>query len=148
MISIENLRSLPYFAGVGHESLKDVAAIADEYHFQKGQTLFKMGDPSRGLYILRQGQVDIIYELRGAERCVVDTVVGGDLIGWSSLVEPHRSTATAVAREAGNAIWIEAAGVRALCERDTVSGYHLLKALTEVLSRRLEGALVQLAAAG
>jgi len=146
MVSIETLRSFHYFAGVGNECLHAVAGIAEERHFKQGAILFKESDPSRGLYIVRQGQVDIVYRLRGGEGRVVDTVGGGDLIGWSSLVDPFRSTATAVARDAGSAVWIEATGIRTLCERDPTLGYHLLKALTEVLSRRLQGALVQLAA--
>jgi CRP-like cAMP-binding protein len=120
--------------------------MAEERDFRAGDILFKEGDLSRGLYILRQGQVDIVYRLHGGEERVVDTVVAGDLIGWSSLVEPHRSTATAMAREAGSAVWVAAAGIRDLCEKDTALGYHLMKQLTNILSRRLQGALVQLAA--
>jgi len=148
MVSIEVLRSCPYFAGVSGESLRALAAISEERRFTAGEALFKEGDVSHGLYILRQGQVDIIYHLHGGEERVVDTVVAGDLIGWSSLVEPHRSTATAAAREAGSAVWIAAAGIRDLCEKDTALGYHLMKQLTGVLSRRLQGALVQIAAGG
>ena len=146
MVSIEILRSFPYFAGVNNETLKAVAAITEDRRFKAGEVLFKEGDPSRGLHILRQGQVDIIYRLHGGEERVVDTVVAGDLIGWSSLVEPYHSTAKAVAREAGEAVWIAAAGIRALCEKDHTLGYHLLKQLAGVLSRRLQGALVQIAA--
>jgi len=146
MVSVEVLRSTPYFAGVSGECLRAVAAMAEERDFRAGDILFKEGDLSRGLYILRQGQVDIVYRLHGGEERVVDTVVAGDLIGWSSLVEPHRSTATAMAREAGSAVWVAAAGIRDLCEKDTALGYHLMKQLTNILSRRLQGALVQLAA--
>ena len=148
MVSLEVLRSCPYFAGVSGESLKAVAAIADERRFKVGEVLFKEGDPSHGLYILRHGQVDIVYHLHDGEERVVDTVVAGDLIGWSSLVEPYRSTANATVREAGEAIWIESAGIRALSEKDHTLGYHLLKQLAGVLSRRLQGALVQIAAGG
>jgi CRP/FNR family cyclic AMP-dependent transcriptional regulator len=148
MVSIEVLRSFPYFAGVSTESLKAVAAITEERAFPAGQPLFKEGDPARALYILREGQVDIVYQRHVDEGRVVDTVVAGDLIGWSSLVEPCRCTATAVPREAGRAVRIDAAGIRNLCEQDHTLGYHLLKELAGTLSRRLQGALVQLAAGG
>lgn len=146
MISIEVLRSFPYFAGVSPESLKAVAAIAEERAFAAGQPLFKEGETAHALYIVRSGEVDIVYQRHVDEGRVVDTVVAGDLIGWSSLVEPHRCTATAVPRQAGRAVQIDAAGIRNLCERDHTLGYHLLKALAETLSHRLQGALVQLAA--
>jgi len=146
MVSVELLRSFPYFAGVGSESVKAVAAIADERDFQSGEALFREGDPARYLYILRQGQVDISYRLHGGKERVVDTVVGGELLGWSAVVEPHRSTATGVAREAGRAIYIDAAGIRRLCEQDPVLGYRLFTQVARMLSSRLQGARVQLAA--
>jgi CRP-like cAMP-binding protein len=148
MVSVEVLRSFPYFAGVSSASLKAVAEITEDRAFKTGEPLFTEGDPARALYILREGQVDIVYHVHVGGGRVVDTVVTGDLIGWSSLVEPYRCTATAVPRQAGRAVRIEAAGIRHLCERDHTLGYHLLKELAGTLSRRLRGALVQLAAGG
>jgi len=148
MVSIEVLRSFHYFAGVGGESLKAVAAAAEERPFKPGEPLFREGDLARALYILREGQIDIVYRLHEGEGRVVDTVVGGDLIGWSSVVEPYRCTATAVPRSFGRAVHIDAAAIRNLCDRDHTLGYHLLKELAATLSRRLQGALVQLAAGG
>ncbi len=146
MVSIEVLRLFHYFAGVSPESLKAVAAITDERAFPAGQPLFREGEPAQALYILRAGEVDIVYQHHVDEGRVVDTVVAGDLIGWSSLVEPYRCTATAIPRTAGRAVRIDAVGIRNLCARDHSLGYHLLKELAGTLSRRLQGALVQLAA--
>ncbi|MGD8454355.1 MAG: cyclic nucleotide-binding domain-containing protein [Phycisphaerae bacterium] len=146
MVSIEVLRSFPYFAGVGAESLKAVAAITEERSLNVGEPLFAEGDEAPALFILRSGQVDIVYQAHIDEGRVVDTVVAGDLIGWSSLVAPYECTATAVPREPGTVVRIEARGIRELCERDHSLGYHLLKVLAGTLSRRLQGALVQLAA--
>jgi CRP-like cAMP-binding protein len=146
MVSVEVLRSFPYFAGVSSESLKAVAAIAEERNFRASETLFKEGDAARWLYIVRQGQVDIVYHLPGGEKRVVDTVVAGDLMCWSAVVEPHQNTATGVAREAGRVVCIDAAGARKLCEQDPALGYRLLMQVARVVSSRLQGARVQLAA--
>jgi CRP/FNR family cyclic AMP-dependent transcriptional regulator len=146
MVPIELLRSFPYFAGVSSESLKAVAAVADERDFRSGEILFREGDPAHYLHIVRQGQVDIIYRLQGGAERVVDTVVGGELLGWSAVVEPYLSTATGVAREAGQVVRLPAARIRALCDQDPSLGYRLLMHVTRVLSDRLQGARVQLAA--
>ncbi len=148
MVSIEVLRSFPYFAGVKPESLKAVAAITEERTFPAGQPLFKEGETAQALYILRAGEVDIVYQHHVDEGRVVDTVVAGDLIGWSSLVEPYRCTATAIPRAPGRVVRIDGPAIRSLCEQDHTLGYHLLKELAATLSRRLQGALVQLAAGG
>lgn len=146
MVSIEVLRSLPCFAGVSGESLKAVAAIAEEHDFKAGQTLWKEGDDVRWLYIVRQGEIDIIYDLQGGKQCVVDTVVGGEMTGWSAVVEPYRHTATCVARQPGRALCIQAADIRKLCDKDPQLGYHLLMQVARTLSNRLQGARLQLAA--
>jgi CRP/FNR family cyclic AMP-dependent transcriptional regulator len=148
MVSVEVLRSLPHFANVSTESLRAVAAIAEERDFKAGETLWREGAPVQWMYIVREGQIDVIYQLQGGRQCVVDTVVGGELTGWSAVVEPYRHTATCVAREAGRALCIEAAGIRGLCERDPMLGYRLLTQVARTLSSRLEGARLQLAAGG
>ncbi len=148
MVSTEILRSLSCFGGVSPESLKALAAIAEERDFKAGQTLWQEGDPVRFLLIVRHGEIDVTYRLQSGKQCVVDTVVGGELTGWSAVVEPYRHTATCVARTDGRSLCLEAAALRALCEKDHGLGYNLLKQVARTLSSRLAGARMQLAAAG
>ena len=100
MVSIEVLRSFPYFAGVCAESLKAVAAITEERPLALGEPLFKEGDPARALYILRAGQVDIVYQHHRDQGCVVDTVVAGDLIA-----APRPPSRANPARSYGSTPW-------------------------------------------
>jgi CRP/FNR family transcriptional regulator, cyclic AMP receptor protein len=148
MVPIESLRSLACFASIPAESLKAVAAIAEERDFKSGEVLWHEGEPIRWLCIVRQGEIDVVYHLRGEKQCVVDTVIGSEITGWSALVEPYRHSATCVARAAGRFLCIDAAGLRSLCEKDSVLGYRLLMQVAQTLSSRLKGARVQLAAAG
>lgn len=146
MVPVETLRSLPFFAGMSTESLKELAAITEEREFKAGETISREGEKVRWMKILRQGEIDVIYQLQGGKQCVVDTVVGGELTGWSALVEPYRHTATCVARAPGRALCIEAAAVRELCERDPAVGYRLMMQVARTLGNRLKGARLQLAA--
>ena len=146
MVPIEILRSLPYFAGVSGESLKALAAIAEDHEFKAGETLWREGEPVHWLYIVRQGQIDIIYHFQSGKECIVDTVVAGELSGWSAVVEPYRHTATCIAREAGRVLCFQAVGVRQLCDKDSLLGYRLMIQVARTLSSRLQGARLQLAA--
>ena len=148
MVPLETLRSLACFAGIPAESLKAVAAIAEERDFKSGEVLWHEGEPIRWLCIVRQGEIDVVYHLQDGKQRVVDTVVGGEITGWSAVVEPYRHSATCIARAAGRFVCIDAAGIRALCEKDFVLGYRLLKQVTLTLSSRLKAARVQLAASG
>ena len=107
MISPERLRAYPYFAGANEESLRELAMASEELTFQEGQVLFREDQTAEHLYILIRGEVDIQYELNTGEHRTVDTVVAGDVLVWSALVRPYRTTALAIARRMSEVIAID-----------------------------------------
>ncbi len=145
MISPEALRRYPYFAKVGEESFKKVAMLAEETTARAGATLFHEGDKSEKLYIIVDGEVDLQYTLGNGELRTVDTLVAGDLMMWSALVEPYRSTATGNVKKDTKLITLDGVKLRDLCQQDHDLGYRMLLSLTQLLAARLEGARVQLA---
>ncbi len=147
MISPEMLRRYQCFATVGDASLKAVAMIAKEVSVAAGTELFHEGDPAENLSILVDGEVKIQYTMGDNELRTVDTLVSGDLVGWSALVEPYKMTSVATASTDSRLVAIEAARLRELCDRDPLLGYRLLSQVARLLGDRLEGARLQLAAA-
>lgn len=148
MISPELLRRYRCFATVSEASLKSVAMIANEQSVPAGTVLFREGDPADTLRILVDGEVKVQYTMGDAELRTVDTLIPGDLVGWSALVEPYKMTSVATACIDTRLIAIEAARLRELCDRDPLLGHRLLEQVARLLADRLEGARVQLAAAG
>jgi len=146
MISPELLRRYPYFGGVSEESLKRVAMIADEVTVPAGKRMFNTGDPATHLYIIVKGEVNIQYELGNGERRTVDTLVDGDLLVWSAIVEPYKATAEGTTPKPTHLIGISAPQLRQLCDQDPLLGYRLSAQVAKLLAHRLEGARVQLAA--
>ena len=145
MISPELLRRYPYFADVSEESLRNVAMISVEENVPAGTVIFHEGDKAENLYILVEGEVDIDYTLGSGELRTVDTLVAGELIMWSALVEPFKSTAIGTVRKDSKIIAIDGEKLRDLSEADHDLGYRMLICLTKLLAARLEGARVQLA---
>ncbi len=148
MISLEMLRRYPYFAGIGEESLKAVAMIAEERQVPAGTHLFGEGDPADTMNIIVKGEVSIQYTLGTGEQRTVDTLVAGDILGWSALVEPYKYTAVGTATKAVQLTTINAKKLRELCAKDPELGYRLTTQIAKLLAHRLEGARVQLAAIG
>jgi CRP/FNR family cyclic AMP-dependent transcriptional regulator len=147
MVSPEILRCYPYFGGVDMEALRAIAVISEEHTVEAGETVFQEGEPAERLYIVTRGEVDICYQLNTGEKRVVDTVVSGELLSWSTLVPPHRTTATAVTRGPARLLAIDGERLRELCAENDVLRAQLMTQITHTLSSRLEGARVQLAAA-
>ena len=148
MISPEVLRAYPYFAGANEESLRQLAMATEELTFQEGQVLFREGQAAERLYILIRGEVDIQYELNTGEHRTVDTVIAGDVLVWSALVRPYRTTALAIARRTSEVIAVDSRKLRELCESDRDLGFSLMTEIAQATSHRLEGARVQLATRG
>jgi len=145
MISTETLRRYACFRGAAEETLRELAMASDVVRFESGDALFDDGEPAAHLFVLTRGEVDVQYHLNSGEHRTVDTLVEGDIIVWSAVLEPHRTTAHGVARQQVEALAIDAPKLRRLCEADTGLGYTMMKSIAEVVRQRLHGARVQLA---
>ena len=147
MISPELLRRYPYFAGISDESLKQIAMIAEEKTVAADTVMFHESDPADEFYIIIEGEVNIQYRLGSGELRTVDTLTPGDLLIWSALVEPYRTTAVGTATKDCKLVSVDAARLREICAADPMVGYRLVTQVARLLANRLEGARVQLAAA-
>ena len=145
MISPEVLRRYPYFAGIKEESLKQLAMITEERTIPAKTSLFCEGDPARHLSIILKGEVNIQYLIGEGELRTVDTLVEGDLLMWSALVEPYRATAQGTTTKETHLAQLDAVKLRQLCEQEPILGYRLMTQVAKLLANRLEGARVQLA---
>ena len=145
MISPEMLRRYPCFVPIDEESLKQVAMISREHHVPADTMMFYEGDPADSLYLIVEGEVNIDYVLGSGERRTVDTLVQGDLLVWSALVAPYRTTGIGTTTKETHLIAIDAGKLRELCERFPLLGYRLMTGVANLLASRLEGARVQLA---
>lgn len=145
MVSPEFLRRYPHFADLSEENLKDLAMIAEEKRFTAGEVLFQEGDPAIKFNVILSGEIEIQYTLGTGERRVVDTLVAGDILCWSALVSPYKSTAVGTASKDTHVVAIDGPKLRELCAKDPSLGYLLMTQVAKLLANRLENARVQLA---
>jgi len=145
MVSPELLQRYPYFAPIDDENLRQVAMITEERTVPADTVMFYENDPADTLFVILEGEVNIEYILGSGERRVVDTLGPGDLLVWSALVEPHRTTGIGTATKQTQLIAIDAPKLRALCEQAPELGTRLMTQVAKLLANRLEGARVQLA---
>jgi CRP/FNR family cyclic AMP-dependent transcriptional regulator len=145
VISPEVLRRYPYFAGIAEESLKRLAMIAEEKTVPANSVMFREGDPAGHLSVILKGEVNIQYMLGNGELRTVDTLVEGDLLMWSALVEPYKATALGTTTKETKLVRIDAVKLRLLCQQEPTLGYCLMTQVARLLAHRLEGARVQLA---
>lgn len=145
MISPELLRRYPHFAQMDEEHLKTLAMNACEETVPAGTQMFGEGDSADYFNIIVKGEVDIQYLLGDKHRRTVDTLTAGDLLCWSALVEPYKTSAFGTTTKDTHLIRIKAESMREMCEKDPMLGYNLMKRIARLLGDRLQNARVQLA---
>ena len=55
----ENIAAIPLFEGLSHKQYDELAAIAVEHSYKRGETIFSEGDEGIGFYVLISGKVKI-----------------------------------------------------------------------------------------
>ncbi len=152
MISPEILRRYPFFGHLNNEELAQIAMIAEESSFEKGDTIFKEGQKADSLYLLEEGSVDLFYHTqeehdpRSVRKFLVGEINPGEIFAISVFIDPFILTATAVAAQNGQLLRINGTELRRMFENDHQMAYHLMVQLMKVFADRLYFTRVQLAA--
>ena len=113
MLTVKRIRWSPFFTGLSHGQIAHIARVAEEYEVEAGNVFFSEGDNLDTFYLLQEGSVDIaigvpdrekehkfvdqIYRSMKLEQINVSSVGVGDIFGWSALIPPCKSTASAIA---------------------------------------------------
>jgi CRP/FNR family transcriptional regulator, cyclic AMP receptor protein len=140
----EYLPDHPFFEGLDAPTLALVAGCATNVSLAAGEYLCREGDPADRFFVVRRGRVAIEAHGPAAGTVVIDTADEGDVVGWSWLVPPYRSTFDARAAEATGVVAFDGACLRGKCEEDSRLGYELMQRVTQVMNGRLEAAQVRL----
>lgn len=137
------LAEAPAFAGLSDAQLEVVGGCARNVGFEAGQRLFREGDAADTFFILRRGRVALtLHDPRGD--LTIETVEGGDAVGWSWLFEPYRWHFDAVAVEPVRAVAIDGACLRGKCDADHELGYALMRRFAGIVIDRLQHTRIRL----
>ncbi len=127
--------SLRMFEDLGRTALRDMAGSVEWIRVEKGQTLFRQGDPADALYVVREGT---LHATVNDERCG-PTLVGemgpGSLVGEIALLMGGRRSATVAAAEPATLGRLGAAEADALLSRNPEMRRRMLDIVRQRLRR-------------
>ena len=138
----ERLTTVAAFERLDDLVLADIAEMAIAVSLEAEETLVRQGDPGEALYVVLSGTFDVIVELHGGARQVLARLGAGECVGEMALLSQRPRAATVVAREAAQALRIDAAPFKVLLDRHPVARQQL----TSFAGRRLPS--LRLAASG
>ena len=110
------LESSKLFAQLGPKELKGLGRIAQERTFAAGREIFKEGDAGDGMYLVKEGLVEISTLVAHNVRHVFSLVEPGDIFGEMAAVEDKPRSATAVAKQPTTVYFIPRLELRKLVD--------------------------------
>lgn len=148
MIEMELLDKLEAFKGMRDEQLAQLKERCCELNFQRGDRLFKEGEPARHVWFVVDGQVDLRFELPDGRPTSSDQTVRSvevqkrrdavaQTLGWSCFVPPFemRLSAYCVTRTC-RIVRIEKEDLFSLFKNDAEMGYRFMRFMITVVGYR------------
>ncbi len=127
------LEASKLFCQLSPPELCSLRRVARERKFAAGQEIFKEGDNGDGLYVVRDGMVEISGRVDGSVRLVFSQVGPGGLFGEMAVIEDKPRSAGAVAKVDVSAYFIPRAEMLALLDRSPTLALALLREVSHRL---------------
>ncbi len=134
----KSLQSIPLFQEL---SKKDIALLMNIIHnrnYLPGEYIFYQGDPGIGLYIIREGSVEIYREdEKGEEKIKLATFEKGDFFGELAMVDGEKRSASAIAASDTRVAVIFKPDLDEFIEKYPKKGIRILQGIAQIIATRL-----------
>lgn len=123
------LASVPIFAGLDREALRDLDVESNWVRLAGGQSLFKQGDPPDYLYVVVQGRLEVLVEHDGEPEERVDQLGRGSCVGEVAIFTGEPRTATVRAIRDSELVRLSKAELYRLIERHPGGAIEMMRIL-------------------
>lgn len=142
-MTLKAIQAHPFCRGLRDDWCKTLAGSAEAVTFDPGAAVCRTGDPAHDLYLIQDGRI-VIETHAATGPLAIQTLGGGDVLGWSWLVPPHEWRFDARAEARTHATRIDGEALRDRMGADAELGHAILQRLLPVLAGRLEHTRIQL----
>jgi CRP-like cAMP-binding protein len=136
----KRLAAHPFLSGMSPHHIELLALCATPTNFDVGQMVLREGEPASGFYLIETGTVALEAKAEDGKTVVIDTVSGGEPLGWSWLFPPYLWSFDARATQPCTAICLSGLLLRQHRDDDLTLSHELHKRASEVMVRRLQAA--------
>jgi CRP/FNR family transcriptional regulator, cyclic AMP receptor protein len=133
-----------FCAHMKSEYIDKLSDCSVEKDYKPNDMLGKEGEPSDDFFLLLEGRVAIESFQSGHAPIALQTLHGGEVVGWSWLFAPYEWVFDARALTPVRTIALDAQCLRSKSEEDPAFGFDLMKRFSQVMTIRLKAARIQL----
>lgn len=128
-----------FFKGIDEGVVKEIDKVSSVKSFSVGDTVFEKGSSAETLYILDQGNIDLV--LKKEDNLVYSLNKPGEVFGWSSLVENGIYTSTAICSEDASVLCISRQDIENILNQNLSTALVFYRRLGQIFSKRISKAV-------
>lgn len=134
------LRGVPIFGGLEGRRLQRVIDVLEEEAWRAGQVIFNEGELGRTMYVLREGEVEVLRTAANGQKVPIVRLGPGEVFGEMTLVELQPRSATIRVKKPARTYSLTNLDLYNLYRDDNYAYVILLQNICRMLSRRLRKA--------
>jgi signal-transduction protein with cAMP-binding, CBS, and nucleotidyltransferase domain len=135
-----DLNRLPAFEDLDHEYVELLTPLFERFSCQAGSIVLQQGAPAEYLYLILNGQVEMLFKPHDGIPITITHLEKGDWFGWSAVVGSRKYTSSAIAILDLETIRIHGNELRKLCVEQPEAGKVVLERLADNVSVRWKDA--------
>ncbi len=137
MINAKELKKQILFEDISESELEKLAKIIKELSLKKNEFLFKEGEDTKGIYLIRSGKVEINKVTPDGWRQTLAVLSAGSFFGELSILEKRRHEANAIALENSDLLKLPKEDFELMEKENMALASRILKKLALVMSKNL-----------
>jgi CRP-like cAMP-binding protein len=133
----KSLLAIPIFKSLTRRDFSSFINIVHNRNYLAGEYIFYQGDPGIGLYIVREGEVEIIRENEQGDKVTLAVIQKGDFFGELALIDGEKRSASAIAKGDTRLSVIFKPDLDEFIEKYPKKGIKILQGIAEITTVRL-----------
>lgn len=133
----QSLYSIPVFNSLSKRDINLLMKIIHNRSYVPGEYIFYQGDPGIGLYVIRDGEVQIQRENETGEKIILANFSKGDFFGELALVDGEKRSASAISLTDSRIAVIFKPDMDEFIERYPKKGIKILTGISSIIAVRL-----------
>jgi CRP/FNR family transcriptional regulator, cyclic AMP receptor protein len=138
MIKIADLKAIPFFRELSEEELKKLAQVMEERTYKKGEIIFNEGETGKALYVLVEGEVEVVKTMKGWYKETLAIFKKGRLFGELSFLSGQNHSALARATQDVKVYVLTKDQYEQFEKSDPIIGQKIMKVIALTLSTALQ----------
>lgn len=132
------VEKLPIFRGLPKTTAVGLRPLLHDLKLAEGEHIFEQGDPAEQVYVVVDGEIEIVYRPDDGGSIMVGAIRSGGVFGLSAALGRRVYTSGAQSSRASQVVWIAREDLKRYCRGNSVAGEQFLARLAHAIAGRLE----------